>query len=101
MSIPRLSKLDPNENFSRASDYFLEDASYLRFKNFTVSYDLTDQFRKWSHMKERNSTLSVYFSGENLVTFTGYSGVDPECGGWDAVRYPVSRVFSLGVKLTY
>lgn len=99
--IPRLSKLDPNENFSRASDYFLEDASYLRFKNFTVSYDLTDQFRKWSHMKERNSTLSVYFSGENLVTFTGYSGVDPECGGWDAVRYPVSRVFSLGVKLTY
>ena len=99
--IPRLSKLDANKNFSRPSDYFLEDASYLRFKNLTVSYDLSDVFRKWAHMNERNSRLSVYFSGENLATFTGYSGVDPECGGWDALKYPVSRVLSVGVKLTY
>lgn len=100
-SIPRLSKLDVNKNFSRPSDYFLENSSYLRFKNLTVSYDLSDVFRKWSHLNERNSRLSVYFSGENLATFTGYSGVDPECGGWDALKYPVSRVLSVGVKLTY
>ena len=99
--IPRLSKLDDNKNFTRPSDYFLENSSYLRFKNLTVSYDLSDVFRKWSHLNERNSRLSVYFSGENLVTFTGYSGMDPECGGWDALKYPVSRVLSVGVKLTY
>lgn len=52
-------------------------------------------------MKDRNSSLSVYFSGENLATITKYSGMDPECGGWDALKYPVSRVLSLGVKLTY
>ena len=99
--IPRLSKNDPNSNFSTASDWYLEDASYIRLKNLTVSYDLTDTLRKWAHLNERKSSMSVYFSGENLFTITDYSGMDPECGGWDAMRYPVSRVFSVGVKLTY
>lgn len=99
--IPRLSKNDPNGNFSTASDWYLENASYLRLKNITLSYDLTDQLQRISHLKNRNSRLSLYVSGENLATITGYSGMDPECGGWDAGKYPVSRVFSLGVKLTY
>ena len=99
--IPRLSKNDPNGNFTTASDWYLENASYLRLKNVTLSYDLSDVFRKWSHLNDRNSRLSVYFSGENLATITGYSGMDPECGGWDALKYPVSRVLSVGVKLTY
>ena len=99
--IPRLSRNDPNGNFTTPSDWYLEDASYLRLKNVTLSYDLTDVLRKWSHANERNSSLSVFFSGENLATFTSYSGMDPECGGWDALKYPVSRVLSLGVKLTY
>ena len=100
-NIPRLSMNDPNSNFSTASDWYLESASYLRLKNLTLSYDLTDVLQKWSHLRERNSRLSVYFSGENLFTITDYSGMDPECGGWDAMKYPVSRVFSFGVKLTY
>lgn len=99
--IPRLSRTDPNGNFTTASDWYLEDASYLRLKNLTVSYDLSDAFRKMGHFRDRNSRLSVYFSGENLATFTSYSGMDPECGGWDALKYPVSRVLSFGVKLTY
>lgn len=100
-NIPRLSMNDPNSNFSTASDWYLESASYLRLKNLTLSYDLTDVLQKWSHLRERNSRMSVYFSGENLFTITDYSGMDPECGGWGAMKYPVSRVFSFGVKLTY
>ena len=99
--IPRLSKNDLNGNFSTASDWYLEDASYLRLKNVTLSYDLTDVVRRWGHLGRRNSSLTVFLSAENLVTLTRYSGMDPECGGWDALKYPVSRVFSLGVKLTY
>lgn len=99
--IPRLSKNDPNSNFSTPSDWYLENASYLRLKNLTVSYNLTDLVRKNKHLGERNSALSVYLSGENLFTITSYSGMDPECGGYDAMKYPVSRVFSFGVKLTY
>lgn len=100
-NIPILSKNDNNGNFSTASDWYLEDASYLRLKNVTLSYDLSDVFCKWSHLNDRNSRLSVFLSGENLATITRYSGMDPECGGYDALKYPVSRVFSLGVKLTY
>lgn len=95
-NIPILSKNDNNGNFSTASDWYLEDASYLRLKNVTLSYDLSDVFCKWSHLNDRNSRLSVFLSGENLATITRYSGMDPECGGWDALKYPVSRVFSLG-----
>lgn len=83
-NIPILSKNDNNGNFSTASDWYLEDASYLRLKNVTLSYDLSDVFCKWSHLNDRNSRLSVFLSGENLATITRYSGMDPECGGWDA-----------------
>lgn len=99
--IPRLSRNDPNNNFTTASTWYLEDASYLRVKNVTISYDLTKTIRKTSHLLDRGSSMMVYFSGENLLTFTGYPGMDPEVGGWDALKYPVSRVLSFGVKLTY
>ena len=99
--IPRLSKADDNQNFSTASDWYLENSSYLRLKNVTVSYDLTNLIRRWGHLASRNSRLSVYVSGENLFTITNYTGIDPECGGWDTMKYPVARTFSFGVKLTY
>ncbi len=99
--IPRLSRTDPNNNFKTASDWYLENASYLRLKNFTVSYDLTRYIRQWKHLGDRGSRLSVYVSGENVFTITNYTGIDPECGGRDTMRYPVSRTFSFGVKLTY
>lgn len=100
-NIPRLSKNDPNSNFSTASSWYLEDADYLRLKNLTVTYDLTRVLRKAAHFGTRGSSLSIYFSGENLFTITNYSGMDPECGGWDALNYPVSKVYSFGVKLNY
>jgi TonB-linked SusC/RagA family outer membrane protein len=99
--IPRLSKNDPNGNFATASTWYLEDASYLRLKNLTISYDLTNALRKSAHLNVRDSRFSVYFSGENLFTATKYSGMDPECGGYDGLKYPVSRVFSFGLRLTY
>ena len=100
-NIPRLSKNDPNTNFSTPSDWYIEDGSYLRLKNLTIGYDLTSALQRLPHFADRNSALSVYFSGENLLTITKYSGMDPEVGGWDALLYPVSRVFAFGVKLNY
>ena len=99
--IPRLSKTDSNGNFSTPSDWYIEDGSYIRLKNITIGYDLTSALRKLPHFAERNSSLNVYFSGENLLTITKYSGMDPEVGGWDGLQYPVSRVFAFGIKLTY
>lgn len=101
--IPRLNASDANQNFSTCSDFYLEDASYLRLKNVTISYDLTRLLRKSNKFSTRGSSLSVFVSGENLWTITDYTGLDPEVGGigLDQGRYPVSRVFSFGIKLTY
>ena len=100
-NIPRLSRADNNGNFTTPSDWYLEDASYLRLKNLTVNYDLTSLVQKWMHLKDRGSKVALFFSAENLFTITNYSGVDPECGGWDALKYPVSRAYSFGINLTY
>jgi len=102
-SIPRLTANDVNGNFDTTSDYYLEDASYLRIKNITVSYDLTELLHKSSVLSLRSSSLSAAASVENLHTFTKYTGIDPEVGGigLDQLKYPVSRVFSFTVKLTY
>jgi hypothetical protein len=50
----------------------------------------------------KKSSLRVYISGDNLLTFTKYSGMDPEVGGngLDGGQFPVSRVYSAGVKLS-
>lgn len=94
-NIPRISASDPNKNFGTISDWYLEKGDYLRLKNLLIGYT----FRKvpWE------GSMRLYFSGDNLLTFTKYSGMDPEVGGvgLDAGQYPVSRVFSLGAKINF
>ncbi len=102
-NIPRLNSSDPNGNFTTVSDWYLEDASYLRIKNVMLSYDLSSLLRRSKHFADRNSSLSVFVNAENLYTFTNYTGIDPEVGGvgLDSGKYPISRVFSFGINLTY
>ena len=100
---PRLSQSDPNLNWSTASDFYIEDGSYLRLKNLTLGYDFTRLLRKVPHFGERGSSLNVYVSVENLLTITKYSGMDPELGlgGRDTLTYPVSKIYAFGIKLNY
>lgn len=102
--IPRLTSSDDNGNFSTISDFYIEDASYMRIKNITLSYNFDKIFRNLSpRLDERKSSLSVSASVDNVHTFTNYSGMNPEVGGkgLDGGKYPIPRIFSLGVKLTY
>jgi len=101
--VPRISASDPNGNFTTLSDYYLENGSYLRVKNITVGYSLTDLIRKWNYLSSRNSTLDLTFSVDNLATITSYSGIDPEVGGvgLDGGQYPIARTFSVGLKLKF
>lgn len=98
-STPRVTVSDLNSNFTTASDFFLEDGSYCRLKNLTVGYTLpTRLLGALNTMKAR-----IYFSGENLFTITNYSGMDPEVGGngIDGGTYPVSRILSIGLNITF
>ncbi len=97
--IPRLTYEDPMGN-ARFSDRWIEDGSYLRLKNVTLSY-------KWDFDYRFLQGLSVWVSGANLVTLTKYLGSDPEfsasnnilCQGIDRGLLPASRSFSAGLKI--
>jgi hypothetical protein len=74
--IPVVEYGDPVGN-SRFSDRWIEDATFLRFKNLQIGYNLpADKIKGWSRgFVER---FRVYVAAQNLYTFTNYSGYDPE-----------------------
>lgn len=75
------------------SDYYMENASFLRMDNFTVSYDFGKVFKNKANLR---ATANV----QNVFVISKYRGLDPEiAGGIDNNLYPRPRVFSLGVNL--
>lgn len=97
-SMPRAVFGDPNQN-TRVSDRFVENGSYLRLKNITLSYTFPKQWLQKAQIENARLSLSC----ENVATITGYSGFDLEVGinGIDQNRYPISRTFSLGLNFNF
>jgi TonB-linked SusC/RagA family outer membrane protein len=104
--IPRAVLGDPNNN-KRNSNRFVEDGSFLRLKNITIGYSFKPNVLK---SLGNLSRLRVYFTGQNLLTFTKYSGFDPELGstngnalarGIDIGSYPQARSFVMGVQIDF
>lgn len=88
------------------SNYFVEDGSYLRVKDISLSYDVTGPLLK----KCGITRLQPYFTATNLLTWTGYSGMDPEVNQWgnngaiqgiDWGTYPQCRSFVFGINLEF
>ena len=83
----------------------LEDGSFLRLKTLQLSYNLSARACRYIGVQN----LSVYVSGQNLFTWTDYSGMDPEVSvrnsdltpGFDYSAYPRSRTYVFGVKVTF
>ncbi|WP_290793166.1 SusC/RagA family TonB-linked outer membrane protein [Flavihumibacter sp. UBA7668] len=98
---PRLVSNDPNGNFSKMSDFYLEKGDYLRLKLLQIGYTLPSDLLK----KISVSRLRVYITAENLLTFTGYTGYDPEVGGGvfgiDRGQYPQARSILGGIQLQF
>ncbi|WP_139958682.1 SusC/RagA family TonB-linked outer membrane protein [Flavicella sediminum] len=90
-------------NFIGTTDYWLEDGDYLRLKLVTLGYNLPKQVCTAIGL----SSLRVYATGQNLLTFTKYSGFEPEIGGnvqkrgIDLDRYPTSALYSMGIKVSF
>ena len=103
--VPRAMYNDPNDN-NRISDRYIEDGSYLRVKNITFGYNLPKNVIK----KMSLENIRVYANIQNLLTFSKYSGYDPEVDsrratpatpGVDYSAYPKSRSFNFGLNLTF
>ncbi len=102
-NMPRATETDPNAN-NRISSRFVEDGSYARLKNLTLSYNFDKR------LIERIGVRSarIYFSGANLITITNYSGMDPEVNyrgdnnllrATDFFTYPQARTYTFGINL--
>ena len=76
------------------SDYFLENASFLKMDNLTLGYRFDKLFGT-----KLNGRLS--FSVQNVFTITNYSGLDPENSGVDGSVWPRPRTYTLGVNLNF
>lgn len=98
-SMPKVTYGDPMGN-ARFSDRWIEDGSYLKFKNLTVAYDVPIK-------KGIITGIQVYAVAENICTWTKYKGYDPEFSastnplgyGIDAFMTPQARTFYVGLKL--
>lgn len=103
-----------NGNYSRATDMFIEDGSYLRIKNATLTYNIPAHIVGLTKIA---SGLRLSFGIQNLYTFTKYSGYDPEVGldvgnnsdaingrkvfGVDVGQYPQTRSYNFNIGITF
>lgn len=103
--LPRLSASTTNAN-NRISDRYVEDGSYIRLQNISLSYTLPRSLV--SKLKLQN--VKVYMNLQNVYTWTNYSGYDPEVGsmygdalmtGVDYGRYPSPRIYTFGLNISF
>jgi TonB-linked SusC/RagA family outer membrane protein len=107
----RAVKDDPNGN-TQPSDVYVEDGSFLKLRSLQIGYSFKDELAKRLGVQR----VRLYVSGQNLLTFTKYSGLDPEIGlpsdpstgtrnvtasGIDIGTYPNSRFYTLGLNVTF
>jgi hypothetical protein len=77
----------------------LYSASYARLKNFSLSYSLPHKLLNAWHL----SSVKLHIVGENLLTFYGHKGLDPEqtVSGSTFYRYPAQKAYSFGIDLSF
>ena len=103
-SLPRFN--GTHQNNLRMSDRYVEDGTYARIQNISLGYNLPKRLIN----KIKMTNLRIYGSAQNVVTFTKYSGFDPELGAFnkdirfmniDNGSYPVPRTFTVGVNVEF
>ena len=102
--LPRLTS-GSHTNWQNISDIYIEDGDYFKIKNLTIGYDF-----KTILPNIPLGQVRLYFTAQNLYTFTGYSGMDPEIGygydkswvsGIDLGYYPAPRTYLVGLNLKF
>ena len=93
-----------NQTNTWVSSYFIEDASYIRFKTLSVGYTLQNAALK----KAGIGSLRLSVAADNLYVWTNYSGMDPDVSssnalftGFDRMSYPKARTITFGINATF
>jgi len=88
------SAVRPYSNASSYSDVGTADASYIRLKNLSISWQLPSLWKRTMHLQQ----AKLYMHAQNLLTFTGYKGIDPESRSVRSL--PPLRVLTFGLQVT-
>ncbi|MDR6157595.1 TonB-linked SusC/RagA family outer membrane protein [Chryseobacterium sp. SLBN-27] len=101
-TVPRMTRADLNQNLTRMSDYYLQKGDYFRIKLVQFGYTLPKEVSA----SIGASKVRFYVTGENLITFTKYTGYDPEIAsndefGIDRAYYPQARTFIFGANIQF
>lgn len=100
---PRNIANDPNGNFSKPSDYFVEDGSYLKLRNIQIGINVPARYLEMVGL----GSVRIFANANNVLTFTRYSGLDPEIGGSNISRgidyglYPQVRTITIGTEVQF
>lgn len=109
-NIPRFTQQDPNKNYRRVSDRWIEDGSFFRLKTLEIGYTFPASLTNKAHIKLGR----VFLAGDNLLISTKYSGYSPDLGqndaqnggssgtlttGTDHGRFPVARTIMFGIQV--
>lgn len=104
---PGLKYTDANGNYSNASSWYVQDGDYLRVRNVVLGYTISPEILR----RATNNTfksLRIYVTAQNLLTFTGYKGFDPEVAssnpmnsGIDTGVYPQPRTIRGGININF
>lgn len=107
---PRMTINDPNKNWFKMSSKNIEDGSFLKIKTAQLGYTLPKSLIS----KLKLASVRIYLTGQNLFTFTKYTGYDPEiseytpgnsntslAAGIDVANYPIPKSFIAGVNITF
>lgn len=98
---PRLTDADANNNFTNPSEFYLEDGSYFRLKTVQIGYSIPSDITRRIGLQK----IRLYAMAENLLTFTKYTGYDPEIGGGimsiDRGIYPQARSYMFGLNVAF
>ncbi|GAF06046.1 hypothetical protein [Saccharicrinis fermentans] len=103
-NIPAVRSSSEHNNYRSWSDYYLEDADYLRVRGLTLGYTFKNL------LNSNVEKVRIYTTAQNPFTFTKYEGYDPEVGasegrpfdrGLDIGKYPIARTFTAGVQIDF
>lgn len=103
-NFPRPLRDDPLESDSRIQSRWVEDGSYIKLKNVNLGYSFPTEFTGRLGL----SRLDAYVTGSNLITWTHYTGFDPDVNSYSGLRagvdegsYPQSRTVIIGLKFGF
>jgi len=101
---PRLDNTGANQNLIYPSEFYVENGSFVKLRSIQFGVTLPEKFAKYIGV----ANLRVYAGGRNLLTFTKYSGIDPEIelrnpllAGIDKGGYPIPRTYNAGVSIKF